>query len=247
MHQNRPVDSISFELNQFCVVVFAQVAMNLVCQTSLGGTWVDAHRVAPTSVKHIVPTNKMMLDIRFRVCKSAWMDMESEMQQRGCSKTKTLRQFCGKVCQSYGNLYCKDPSTSISGRRLPSSRIRAQMPGDLSLLSAETVREVMQEESILKQGGGLLELIDEDDEDVENENEDEDDGVVLGYGWKVRDASRFDVEELRAVAHVQASSFHLQAAVFDDLFFKLFKVPLKQSNFLYNGLCVLIMSHQAEG
>ena len=222
--------------------------MNLVCQTSLGGTWVDTHRVAPTAVKHIVPTNKMTLDIRFRVCKSAWMDMESEMQQRGCSKTKTLRQSCGKVSQSYENLYCKDPSTSISGRKLPSSCIRAQMPGDLSLLAAETVREVMQEESILKQGGGLLELIDDDDEDVENENEDEDDdGVVLGYGWKVRDASRFDVEELRAVAHVQASSFHLQAAVFDDLFFKLFKVPLQQSNFLYNVLCILIMSHQAEG
>lgn len=226
-------------------MVFAQVAMNLVCQTSLGGTWVDTHRVAPTAVKHIGPTNQMMLDIRFRVCKSAWMDMESEMQQRGCSKTKTLRQSCGKVSQSYENLYCKDPSTSISGRRLPSSCIRAQMPRDLSLLSAETVREVMQEESILKQGGGLLELI--DDEDVENEIEDEDEGVVLGYGWKVRDASRFDVEELRAVAHVQASSFHLQAAVFDDLFFKLFKVPLKQSNSLYNVLCILIMSHQAEG
>jgi hypothetical protein len=41
------------------------------------------------------------------------------------------------------------------------------------------------------------------------------------------------------VAHVQASSFHLQAAVFDDLFFKLFKVPLKQSNSLYNVLCIL--------
>lgn len=217
----------SFEPDQLCTVVLAPVAMSSVCQTSLRGTWVDAHRVVPAAVKHIVPANKMMLHIRFRVCKSAWMDMQLGMQQRGCSKIKALRQSCGNVSQSYGNSYCKDPSTSTSGRRWPSSCIRAQMPGDLSLLSAETVREIIQEESILKQGGGVLELI---DDDVEIENED--DGVVLGYGWKVRDASRFDVEELRAVAHVQASSFHLQTAVFDDLFFKLFKVLFKQSNFL---------------
>jgi hypothetical protein len=88
---------------------------------------------------------------------------------------------------------------TASGRRF-SLRLRAQAPGEV----AETVlREASQEES--------------------------DDVLALGYGWKVREASRFDVEELRPVAHVQASSFHIEAAVFDELFFKLFKV--RSANF----------------
>lgn len=93
---------------------------------------------------------------------------------------------------------------TASGRRF-SLRLRAQAPGDV----AETVlREAPQEES--------------------------DDVLALGYGWKVREASRFDVEELRAVAHVQASSFHIEAGVFDELFFKLFKAEVL-SNLLHKA------------
>lgn len=87
-------------------------------------------------------------------------------------------------------------------RKFQSVRPRAQVPGDVSLVTEESFR---------------IGAVPEDE--VEDEQV-----LALGYGWKVREASRFDIEELRAVAQVQASSFHLQTAVFDDLFFKIFKV-----------------------
>jgi len=79
---------------------------------------------------------------------------------------------------------------------------RSPTPGDLSRVQSQTLNEIAQE----------------DEEKVSGK------GLVSSHGWRVRDASRFDTEELRAVAHIQASSFHLQTAVFDQLFFKLFKV-----------------------
>jgi hypothetical protein len=79
---------------------------------------------------------------------------------------------------------------------------RSPTPGDLSRVQSQTLNEIAQE----------------DEEQVSGK------GLVSSHGWRVRDASRFDTEELRAVAHIQASSFHLQTAVFDQLFFKLFKV-----------------------
>ncbi len=79
---------------------------------------------------------------------------------------------------------------------------RSPTPGDLSRVQSQTLNGIAQE----------------DEEKVSGK------GLVSSHGWRVRDASRFDTEELRAVAHIQASSFHLQTAVFDQLFFKLFKV-----------------------
>ncbi|KAH9541545.1 hypothetical protein CY35_14G070400 [Sphagnum magellanicum] len=81
---------------------------------------------------------------------------------------------------------------------------RSPTPGDLSRVQSQTLNEIAQE----------------DEEKVSGK------GLVSSHGWRVRDASRFDTEELRAVAHIQASSFHLQTAVFDQLFFKLFKAEL---------------------
>lgn len=89
-------------------------------------------------------------------------------------------------------------------RKFQSVRPRAQVPGDVSLVTEESFR---------------IGAVPEDE--VEDEQV-----LALGYGWKVREASRFDVEELRAVAQVQASSFHLQTAVFDELFFKIFKAEI---------------------
>jgi ribosomal protein S18 acetylase RimI-like enzyme len=88
------------------------------------------------------------------------------------------------------------------------------VPGDLSLIS-ETVRDVLDVQAV-----SVLQT------DFNETAEVEDGVVALGHGWKVREASKFDTEELRAVAHVQATSFHLQAAVFDELFFKLFKAEV---------------------
>jgi hypothetical protein len=81
---------------------------------------------------------------------------------------------------------------------------RSPTPGDLSRVQSQTLNGIAQE----------------DEEKVSGK------GLVSSYGWRVRDASRLDTEELRAVAHIQASSFHLQTAVFDQLFFKLFKAEL---------------------
>lgn len=208
--------------------------MDLLAQVNLGGGLVDSHRVLCSS-KHLLRACRakgMTLDIRFRVSKPCGNLQISPSPVASCSTIWADREKYFKRTQDILHLrpeqrvpnnlpdlgmthhprsYSSLSSSKLSRRRILSG-VRAQVPGDLSLVS-ETVTEVIaQEEFPLKEG--FLEGAGLEDE------------VVSGYGWKVRNASSFDTEDLRAVAHIQASSFHLQAAVFDDLFFKLFKVSI---------------------
>lgn len=189
-------------------------AMYVVAQTSVGVGGVDAHRV-PYYSRSITcrGSKRKTVEIRFRVSQPVGLkSFEAE-----CVKgTRKLQPHYYRVWNLLGVYYrsSEDLSTRSSGRRVS---VRAQVPGDVSLVTAETVRE---EESKFG-SSGFVDAAEVGGEDV----------VALGYGWKVREAIRFDTEELRAVAHVQASSFHLQAAVFDDLFFKIFKVISLNLNF----------------
>lgn len=188
--------------------------MYSVAQVSVGVGWVDAHS-APyychrSSTTPTCRAKKKTLDVRFRVCepvRSDYSQAEFGRESRQMHPHYRIRHSCGAL---NNNVYHRKDSSTKSGRGFSVSP-RAQVPGDLTLRDVRDVREAALEESILKT-------------DFIEESEVKDDVIALGYGWKVREVSRFDIEELRAVAHVQACSFHLQAAVFDDLFFKLFKV-----------------------
>lgn len=50
------------------------------------------------------------------------------------------------------------------------------------------------------------------------------DYLAVGYGWRVRAAALNNLEELMRVADIQTDAFHITAAAFDDLFYKLFHV-----------------------
>lgn len=195
------------------------LAMYSVAQVGVGVGWVNAHSAPYYCARNIstgtCKARKKTLDIRFRVCEpvcSYYLQADSVRDRRKTQPHYRIPQYCGAL---RNNVYHSKDLSTRSGRSVSVSP-RAQVPGDLSVVSetlrdVRDVREAALEESILKT-------------DFIEESEVKDDVIALGYGWKVREASRFDTEELRAVAHVQACSFHLQAAVFDDLFFKLFKV-----------------------
>lgn len=189
---------------------FGSFAMYSVAQTSVGVGGVDAHRVPYCARRSTCRARKKTtLEIKFRVSQpnslqagslENWQPHYRIWNSFGVSKT---------CCSVYYFNNSEDYLSTRSGRIRVSVSPGAQVPGDVSLVTETTVRE---EESI--RSSGFVEAAEVEGNDV----------VAFGYGWKVREASRFDTEELRAVAHVQASSFHLQTAVFDELFFKLFKV-----------------------
>ena len=195
-------------------------AMYSVAQAGVGVGWVDAQSVPFHCARNIRTTTtgkgkNKILDVRFRVCEpvcSYYLQADFGRDRKKTQPHYRIPQSCGAL---RNNVYHSRDLSTRSGRSVSVSP-RAQVPGDLSVVSealrdVRDVREAALEESILKA-------------DFIEESEVKDDVIALGYGWMVREASRFDTEELRAVAHVQACSFHLQAAVFDDLFFKLFKV-----------------------
>lgn len=175
--------------------------MYALVQTGVGV--VEAHRVPYCARRSSTcrAKKKTIVEIRFRVSqpKSLQAVRDTRKLQPHYRIWSSFGIPKGSVDYDSGDL-----STRVS------IAARAQVPGDVSLVT-ETVRE---EESI--RNSGFVDAA---------EVEDEDGVVTVGYGWKVREA-KFDTEELRAVAHVQASSFHLQTAVFDELFFKLFKAEI---------------------
>ncbi|KAG0581267.1 hypothetical protein KC19_4G238100 [Ceratodon purpureus] len=187
--------------------------MYSVAQTSVGVWGVDAHRVPCCSsgeTKTCRPKDKRKgLDVRFRVSPHV---CSNHIRVESVRDRKEL-QSGFRIWDSFGQIpersMCCNQVLSTKLRRSVSVAPRAQASGEV----AESVREDPLEESV--SSSGLLE-----------EDEVEDGVVAVGYGWKVREAGKFDVEELRDVAHVQASSFHIEAAVFDDLFFKLFKAEV---------------------
>ena len=192
--------------------------MYSVAQVGVGVGWVDAHGAPYHSPRNIsiatCRARKKGLDIRFRVCEPVWANYLQAESPRDRKAHYRIPNSCGAP---RNNVYHSKDLSTRSGRSFSVSP-RAQVPGDLSLVSetlrdVRDVREAALDESILNT-------------DFVEESEGENDVIALGYGWKVREASRVDTEELRAVAHVQACSFHIPAAVFDDLFFKLFKVRL---------------------
>lgn len=188
-------------------------SMAQVYGVGVGVGWVDAHSVPYQCSRNITCRGKKRnsLDIRFRVCRAVWSNHLHVDGIRDRNKGQ-LHYRRPESCGVLRNVYHTRDLSTRSGRSFSVSP-SAQVPGDLSVVS-ETLRDVREaalEESILK-----TEFVEESDV--------KDDVIALGYGWKVREASTFDTEELRAVAHVQACSFHIPAAVFDDLFFKLFKV-----------------------
>jgi len=180
--------------------------MYSVAQTGVGV--VEAHRVAYCARRSSTcrAKKKTMLEIRFRVSQPNSLHAGTV---RGTRKLQPHYRIWSSFGVFNGSVYYNSEDLSTRSGRRVSVTPRAQVPGEVSFVT-ETVRE---EESI--RNSGFVEAA-----EVEDDNE----VVAVGYGWRVREASRFDTEELRAVAHVQASSFHLQTAVFDDLFFKLFKV-----------------------
>ena len=192
--------------------VVGNFAMYSVAPTSMGVVGVDAHRVPCCSSRNNVTSTtcrgtnvkKTMPDVRFRVSLSmCWncLQVESVRARRSLPSQYRIWDLFGVNCKR--SRYCSQ-DLSPGSRQVVSVSPRAQAP-------TETLREDAREESVLCSGFVEAAKV-------------EDDVVALGYGWKVREATRFDTEELRAVAHVQASSFHIESSVFDELFFKLFKV-----------------------
>ncbi|BBN09066.1 hypothetical protein MPTK1_4g16870 [Marchantia polymorpha subsp. ruderalis] len=55
------------------------------------------------------------------------------------------------------------------------------------------------------------------------------DYLAVGYGWRVRAAALNNLEELMRVADIQTDAFHITAAAFDDLFYKLFHAEVLSS------------------
>ncbi|CAM6100350.1 unnamed protein product [Calypogeia fissa] len=53
--------------------------------------------------------------------------------------------------------------------------------------------------------------------------------LATGFGWRVRDAALGDLEELIKVADIQTGAFHEKSAVFDDLFYKIFRAEIVSS------------------
>ncbi|KAM7266561.1 hypothetical protein ACFE04_004458 [Oxalis oulophora] len=46
------------------------------------------------------------------------------------------------------------------------------------------------------------------------------------YGWNVRRLNEKDFDEMKRVAYIQAEAFHVQFALFDDLFFQFFQAEV---------------------